>query len=112
MQPLEEQQMRALEMRAETLRHLTTVALTLAGVLATVASTVLSDMAPRAVMLAAGMFLFTALTSMMGQEQILKALESGKVERRKVHFPYTLAQFTFSIGWAILVYQGIETLKG
>lgn len=107
---LNEQQMRALEMRAEGLRHLTTVALTLAGVLGTVAGTVLKDMEPAKVIIAAGCFLLTALAALMGSEIILKAMETGVDMRRQIRFPTVLAQVFFGMGWAVLVYQGVLLL--
>ena len=108
MEPLNEQQMRALEMRAEGLRHLSTVALTLAGVLGTMAGTVLKDMEPVKVATAAVLFLLTALVSLMGQDKIIKAIETGKIVRREVAFPTMIAQLLFAVGWTILVYQGAQ----
>jgi hypothetical protein len=105
-EPLTEQQMRALEMRAESLRHLSSVALALAGVLAGAAGTVLKDMDPLKVMLAAGCFLLTALASLIGQERIIKAVETGKDLRRKILVPTLMAQLLFGAGWAMLVAQG------
>ena len=108
MQPLDEQQMRALEMRAESLRHLSSVALALAGVLGGAAGTVLKDFEPLKLIVAAGCFLLTALTSMMAQDVIIKALETGQDMRRRFMVPTLLAQFLFAVGWAILVYQGFQ----
>lgn len=111
MEPLNEQQMRALEMRAESLRHLSTVALTLAGALGAVAGTVLKDMDPRNLVMAAGAFLLTALFTLNGQEAIIRQLETGKEARHKIQFPTIPAQGLFGVGWAILVFQGAKLVS-
>ena len=108
---LNEQQMRALEMRAESLRHLSTVALTLAGVLGTVAGTVLKEMEPLNVVMAAGCFLLTALASLMAQDVIIKGMETGRPMGRRLQFPTLLAQLLFGVGWALLVVEGARLIR-
>ena len=111
MAELNEQQMRALEMRAEGLRHLSSVALTLAGGLGALAGTVLQEMELTKVLLAAGCFLITALASLMAQEVIIKAMESGADVRKQMQLPSVMAQLFFGMGWAVLVYQGAMLMR-
>lgn len=111
MTELTEQQMRALEMRAETLRHLSTVALTLAAGLATVAGTLLQVSDPWKVWGAAGVFLLCAFLAILAQETVIGELEGKRSHRRMIMLLTGLAQGSFGAGWAMLIAQGGELMR-
>jgi len=108
---LNEQQMRALEARAESLRHLSTVALTLAAGLATLAGTLLQVSDPWKVWGAAGIFLLCAFLAILGQEQVIGELEGKRSQRRMIMILTGSAQASFGMGWAMLIAQGEQLLR-
>ncbi len=110
MQELSEQQMRALEMRAEGLRHLSTVALTLAGVLLTVAETLFRDAEPAKIWTAAALFLGCAFMAIVGQESVIGELTGPKSRKRYISLLSNTSYALFGAGWAMLMAQGARLL--
>lgn len=110
MTDLNEQQMRAIELRSEGLRHLTTVALTLAGALATVAGTVFRDVEPAKIWIAAGAFLVCAFAAILAQEMLIARMEGRQARLLWQRLLTGAAHALFGAGWAVLMVQGANLI--
>lgn len=103
----------ALELRASHLRHTTTLALTAAGGIVTLAGSIFRDaenLTP--LWTAAGIFASAALLSFIAANVLIEGLRNGKDRRLSVNITEALATYGLCLGTGYFLVFAIKTLGG